>query len=155
MMQIWVDADACPAIIKDILFRAAERAQIPVTLVANQYLRTPPSRFIKSLQVMSGADVADARIIAEAQPGDVVITADIPLAAAVLKKGAFALDPRGGWFSEGTIEERLSMRAMLDQLRGSGIETGGPAPFTPRDGKAFAGELDRLLARHHRGLSAR
>ncbi|GAB3629671.1 YaiI/YqxD family protein [Pandoraea terrae] len=154
-MQIWVDADACPAVIKDILFRAAERAQVTVTLVANQYLRTPPSRFIKSLQVPSGADVADARIIELAEAGDVVITADIPLAAGVLKKGAFALDPRGGWFSEGTIEERLSMRAMLDQLRGSGVETGGPAPFSPRDGKAFAGELDRMLARHRSGLSAR
>ncbi|MGU7773260.1 YaiI/YqxD family protein [Burkholderia sp. MR1-5-21] len=147
-MQVLVDADACPAVIKDILFRAARRAEIPVTLVANQYLRTPPSPFIRSIQVPAGFDVADARIVELAESGDLVITADIPLAAAVLDKGAHVLDPRGSWFSRENIKERLSVRDMMDQLRSAGIDTGGPPPFSARDGKAFAGQLDRFLARH-------
>ena len=146
-MQVLVDADACPAVVKDMLFRAARRAEIHVTLVANQYLRTPPSPFIKALQVPAGFDAADARIVELVAAGDLVITADIPLAAAVLDKGAHALDPRGNWFSRENIEERLTMRAMMDQLRSSGIDTGGPAPYTARDGKASARQLDRFLAR--------
>lgn len=147
-MQVLVDADACPAVIKDMLFRAARRAEVCVTLVANQYLRTPPSPFIKALQVPAGFDAADARIVELTTAGDLVITADIPLAAAVLDKDAHALDPRGNWFSRDTIEERLSMRAMMDQLRSAGVETGGPAPFSARDGKTFAAQLDRFFARH-------
>ncbi|WP_431822372.1 YaiI/YqxD family protein [Burkholderia sp. F1] len=146
-MQVLVDADACPVVIKDMLFRAARRAEVQVTLVANQYLRTPPSPFIKALQVPAGFDAADARIVELVTAGDLVITADIPLAAAVLDKGAHALDPRGSWFSRENIEERLSTRAMLDQLRSTGIDTGGPAPYSARDSKAFAGQLDRFLAR--------
>ncbi|RQS63617.1 YaiI/YqxD family protein [Burkholderia sp. Bp8963] len=147
-MQVLVDADACPVVIKDMLFRAARRAEVHVTLVANQYLRTPPSPFIKALQVPAGFDSADARIVELVTAGDLVITADIPLAAAVLDKGAHALDPRGSWFSRENIEERLAMRAMLDQLRSTGIDTGGPAPYSARDSKAFAAQLDRFLARH-------
>ncbi|HTR10828.1 MAG TPA: YaiI/YqxD family protein [Paraburkholderia sp.] len=147
-MQVLVDADACPAVIKDMLFRAARRAEVQVTLVANQYLRTPPSPFIRSIQVPAGFDVADARIIELAATGDLVITADIPLAAAVLDKGAHALDPRGNWFTRENIQERLTLRDVMDQLRSAGVETGGPAPFGTRDSKAFASQLDRFLARH-------
>lgn len=149
-MQVLVDADACPAVIKDILFRAAKREEMMVTLVANQFLRTPPSPFVRSIQVPSGFDVADARIVEMVEAGDLVITADIPLAAAVIEKGGRALDPRGSWFTPENIKERLSVRDMMDQLRTAGIETGGPAPFSPRDGKAFAGELDRFLARQRK-----
>ena len=119
-----------------------------MTLVANQYLRTPPSPFIKSVQVSSGFDVADARIIEMAEAGDLVITADIPLAAGVLAKGAHALDSRGEWFSAENIEERLTIRAMMDQLRSTGVDTGGPSPYSPRDGKSFAAQLDRFLAKY-------
>ncbi|KWB77250.1 YaiI/YqxD family protein [Burkholderia ubonensis] len=146
-MQVLVDADACPVVVKDMLFRAARRAEVHVTLVANQYLRTPPSPIIKALQVPAGFDAADARIVELVTAGDLVITADIPFAAAVLDKGGHALDPRGNWFSRENIEERLSTRAMLDQLRSMGIDTGGPAPYGARDGKAFAAQLDRFLAR--------
>ncbi|MCE4063388.1 YaiI/YqxD family protein [Pandoraea sputorum] len=149
-MQVLVDADACPAVIKDILFRAAKREEMMVTLVANQFLRTPPSPFVRSIQVPSGFDVADARIVEMVEAGDLVITADIPLAAAVIEKGGRALDPRGSWFTPENIKERLSVRDMMDQLRTAGIETGGPAPFSPRDSKAFAGELDRFLARQRK-----
>ncbi|KIG03111.1 YaiI/YqxD family protein [Caballeronia concitans] len=149
-MQILVDADACPAVVKDILFRAGPRVSVCVTLVANQFLRTPPSPFIKAIQVPSGFDVADARIVELTQPGDLIITADIPLAAAVLAKAAHALDPRGEWFSAENIEERLTIRAMMDQLRGSGVDTGGPSPYSPRDSKHFAAQLDRFLTRVRR-----
>lgn len=147
-MQVLVDADACPAVIKDMLFRAARRAEVQVTLVANQYLRTPPSPFIKSIQVPAGFDAADARVVELVAAGDLVITADIPLAAAVIERGAHALDPRGNWFTRENIKERLTMRDVMDQLRNAGIDTGGPAPFSARDSKAFAGQLDRFLARH-------
>jgi uncharacterized protein len=147
-MQVLVDADACPAVIKDMLFRAARRAEVKVTLVANQYLRTPPSPFISAIQVPAGIDAADARIVELAASGDLVITADIPLAAAVIDKGAHALDPRGNWFTPENIRERLTMRDVMDQLRSTGIDTGGPAPFSARDSKTFAGQLDRFLARH-------
>lgn len=136
-MHVLVDADACPAVVKDVLFRAARRVEICVTLVANQYLRTPPSPFIKSIQVPAGFDAADARIVELATAGDLVITADIPLAAAALDKGAHVLDPRGGWFSRENIEERLTMREMMSQLRSAGIDTGGPPPYSARDSNAF------------------
>ena len=147
-MQVLVDADACPVVVKEMLYRAAQRVGVCVTLVANQYLRTPPSRFIKSLQVPAGFDAADNRIVELVNTGDLVITADIPLAAAALEKGAQVLDPRGTWFSRENIQERLTMRDVMDQLRASGIDTGGPAPYSPQDSKAFAGQLDRFLARH-------
>ncbi|WP_042300427.1 YaiI/YqxD family protein [Paraburkholderia kururiensis] len=147
-MQVLVDADACPVVVKEMLFRAARRVEVCVTLVANQYLRTPPSRFIKALQVPAGFDSADERIVQLVTHGDLVITADIPLAAAALEKGAYVLDPRGGWFSRENIEERLTMREVMDQLRSSGVGTGGPAPYTANDSKTFAGQLDRFLARH-------
>ncbi|VVD76813.1 YaiI/YqxD family protein [Pandoraea terrigena] len=147
-MQVFVDADACPFAIKEILFRAARREEVRLTLVANQFLRTPPSPFIKAIQVPAGFDVADARIVELVVAGDLVITADIPLAASVLEKGGMALDPRGNWFTGENIEERLSVRDMMDQLRNAGIETGGPAPFSARDSQSFAGQLDRFLARH-------
>ena len=144
--RIWVDADACPAVIRDILFRAAERARIPLTLVANQWLRTPPSRFIRSLQVQGGFDVADDAIVERAWAGDLVITQDIPLAARVLVNGAQAIDPRGERFTPDNIAERLSMRNFMDELRGAGVQTGGPAAFNARDRQAFANQLDRWLA---------
>ncbi|OZI51241.1 YaiI/YqxD family protein [Bordetella genomosp. 4] len=149
-MHIWVDADACPAVIKDILFRAAQRWQIPLTLVANQMLYTPPSPLIRAVQVPRGFDVADAHIVMHAEAGDLVITGDIPLAAEVLEKGAMALNPRGERYSPETIRERLAMRDMMEELRASGIETGGPASFSQADRKSFANQLDTLLARHAR-----
>jgi uncharacterized protein YaiI (UPF0178 family) len=148
-MQIWVDADACPAVIKEMLFRVADRMQIPVILVANKLLRTPPSRFIRAVQVPAGFDVADREIVLLAQPGDLVITADIPLAADIIAKGAHALNPRGEFYTKDNIQQHLSMRDFMDQLRrGSGVETGGPASFDQRDRHAFARQLDRHLARH-------
>lgn len=144
---IWVDADACPNVIKDILFRAAERAKIQVTLVANQWIRTPPSRFIKSIQVGSGIDVADSEIASRVGPFDLVITADIPLAALVLEKGALALNPRGELYTHDTIAQRLSMRNFMDELRGSGVNTGGPPTLHARDRQAFANQLDQWIAR--------
>jgi len=146
-MQVLVDADACPVVVKDMLFRAARRVEVCVTLVANQFLRVPPSPFIKAIQVPSGFDVADARIVELAQHGDLVITADIPLAAAALDKGAHVLDPRGNWFNRENIQERITMRDVMDQLRSTGIDTGGPPPYSQQDSKTFAGQLDRFLAR--------
>jgi uncharacterized protein YaiI (UPF0178 family) len=147
-MQIWVDADACPVVIKDMLFRAARRVGVTLTLVANQFLRVPPSPLIRAIQVPAGFDAADDLIAERVAAGDLVITADIPLAAAVLAKNAHALDPRGNWYTRDTIEERLRMRSMLDQLRSSGVDTGGPPAFSARDSRTFAAELDRWLARH-------
>jgi uncharacterized protein YaiI (UPF0178 family) len=144
--QVWVDADACPGVIRDILFRAAERVQVQVTLVANQWLRTPPSRFIRALQVPGGFDVADSAIVDRVQPGDLVVTQDIPLAARVLEKGAIALNPRGERYTPDTMAERLSMRNFMEELRGAGVQTGGPAAFHARDRQAFASELDRWLS---------
>ncbi|MGE0081354.1 MAG: YaiI/YqxD family protein [Thiohalomonadaceae bacterium] len=145
-MHIWVDADACPVVIKEILFRAAERTQVMLTLVANKPLRTPPSRFIRSMQVDAGFDVADARIAGQVQAGDLVITADIPLAAQVIERGAHALSPRGERYTTDNIRERLAMRNFMSQLRDSGIQTGGPPALSPADRQAFANQLDRLLA---------
>lgn len=146
-MNIWVDADACPAAVKEILYRAAERARVSLTLVANQPLRTPPSPFIRALQVPLGFDVADNEIARRVEPRDLVITADIPLAAAVIERGGHALDPRGELFSAETIRERLTMRDFMDELRASGVQTGGPSPLSHGDRQRFANQLDRLLAR--------
>ncbi|KLD63682.1 YaiI/YqxD family protein [Dyella japonica] len=143
--QIWVDADACPAPIKEVLFRAAEREQVQVTLVANQWLRTPPSRFVRAIQVPGGFDVADAEIVERVNAGDLVVTQDIPLAALVIEKGALAVHPRGELYTPDTIAQRLSMRNFMDELRGSGVDTGGPAAFHARDKQAFANQLDRWL----------
>jgi uncharacterized protein YaiI (UPF0178 family) len=146
-MQIWVDADACPGVIKEILFRAAERAAITTTLVANTLLRTPPSRYIRAMQVPRGFDVADNEIVQRLQPGDLVITADIPLASDVIAKGAHALNPRGEFYTRDNIEALLTMRNFMEQLRGSGVETGGPAAFAHSDRQAFANQLDQFLTR--------
>lgn len=147
-MHIWVDADACPAVIKDILFRAAERTLIPTTLLANHYLRTPPSKVIDFIQVSSGFDVADDEIVKRASVGDLVITADIPLAAEVVEKGCLALNPRGELYTESNIKQRLNMRDFMDNLRSSGIQTGGAPPISQADRQAFANNLDKLLAKH-------
>jgi hypothetical protein len=152
-MQIWVDADACPGVIKEILFRAAERAQVPLMLVANKLLRTPPSRHIKAIQVPAGFDVADGKIVQHLEPGDLVITADIPLAAEVIAKGGHALNPRGEFYTPDTVRERLNMRDFMDTLRSSGVETGGPSSLSQNDRKAFASQLDRFLARNRKKSS--
>ncbi|HEY0209150.1 YaiI/YqxD family protein [Acerihabitans sp.] len=145
-MAIWVDADACPKVIKEILFRAAQRLSVMVTLVANQTLAVPPSPFIRTLRVAAGFDVADNEIVRRVGPGDLVITADIPLAAEVLEKGAVALNPRGELYRPETIRERLTMRDFMDTLRSSGIQTGGPPPLSQRERQEFARELDKWLA---------
>lgn len=149
-MKIWVDADACPGPIKEILFRVADRIQVKLTLIANQTLRVPPSPWIRSLRVPSGFDVADQRIAQEVESGDIVITADIPLAAQVIDKGAHVIDPRGDILDAANIQERLTMRNFMDGLRGSGVETGGPAVFSVADRQAFANRLDALLAKLRR-----
>lgn len=143
--QIWVDADACPGPIKEILFRGAERAQVMVTLVANQMLRTPPTRWVRAIQVAGGFDVADNEIVQRLAAGDLVVTQDIPLAAQAIDKGALALHPRGELYTRETIAQRLSMRNFMDELRGAGVDTGGPAAFHARDRQAFANQLDRWL----------
>ena len=150
-MTIWVDADACPNVIKEVLFRAADRTQIELVLVANQYLRVPPSRFIRATIVPKGFDVADNEIVRLCQPGDLVITADIPLAAEVLEKGGAALNPRGERYSDATIKERLTLRDFMDTMRSSGIQTGGPAALSQRDRQQFAAELDKWLLAVKRG----
>jgi len=137
-------------LIKDILFRVANRTKTPVTLIANQMLHVPPSPWIKSLQVPSGFDVADLRIAQEAQAGDIVVTADVPLAALVVEKRAWVIDPRGDLIDHNTIAARLTMRNFMEELRGSGVETGGPAAFSAKDARAFANQLDRLLVRASR-----
>jgi uncharacterized protein len=147
-LKIWVDADACPAVIKEILFRAAERTGVPVTLVANQPLRVPRSKLINAIQVAAGFDVADNEIVKRLDAGDLVVTADIPLAAEVLAKGGQALGPRGELYSADTIRAQLTMRDFMETLRASGVQTGGPAAIGPGDRKAFADRLDRLLTKH-------
>ena len=144
--KIWVDADACPKVIKEILFRAADRVGMPLILVANQPLQVPGSRYIRTIQVGAGFDVADNHIVQQAEAGDLVITADIPLAAEVIAKGCLALNPRGELYTEDNIRQRLNMRDFMDTLRGSGVDTGGPASFSHSDRQAFANQLDRLLA---------
>ena len=146
--HIWVDADACPKVIKEILYRAADRTGVRLTLVANQPLDVPRSRNIESIQVSSGFDVADNYIVQKAAAGDLVITADIPLAAEVIEKGGQALNPRGERYTENNIRQRLNMRDFMDSLRSSGVEAGGgPAAFSQSDRQAFANQLDRLLAK--------
>lgn len=144
-MHIWVDADACPAVIKDILFRAAERTGLPLTLVANQYLRVPGLPNIRMTQVPSGFDEADKYIVANVQAGDLVITADIPLAAEVVARDAHALSPKGELYGKENIRELLDLRNFMDTLRSTGVDTGGPAPFSAADRQSFANRLDRLL----------
>ncbi len=145
--RIWVDADACPSVIKDILFRAAQRASIHLTLIANRLLAVPPSPWIHAVQVPHGFDVADQEIIKRLHPGDLIITADIPLASEALANGGLALSPRGEFFSADTIQAQLTMRDFMDNLRASGIQTGGPPPFSQADRKQFAAQLDKWLAR--------
>ena len=147
-LQLWVDADACPNVIKDILFRAAERRRIVCTLVANQFIPVPRVAWMKSIQVPAGFDVADDRIVELIQPGDLAITADIPLAAKVVEKGAYALNPRGTFYTADNIRQRLTMRNFMEELRSSGVQVGGPATFSQQDRMAFANALDRFLAQH-------
>lgn len=146
-MPIWVDADACPAVVKDILFRAAERAHTQVILVANQALRIPPSAYIRSVQVAAGFDVADNYIVQNMEPGDLVITADIPLAAEVIEKGALVISPRGEELTTDNIKSRLTMRNFMEEMRSSGQVSGGPPPLSKRDRQVFANALDRLLSK--------
>ncbi|WP_018607320.1 YaiI/YqxD family protein [Uliginosibacterium gangwonense] len=146
-MRIWVDADACPVPIKEILFRAAERKQLETCLVANQMLRVPASPYIRAIQVPGGFDVADHYILQQIKPGDLVVTSDIPLAAGVVERAALAISPRGELYSEANIREALSMRDFMESLRSAGVQTGGPAAFGPADRQAFAKRLDQLLQR--------
>lgn len=146
-MKIWVDADACPVVIKDILFRAAERTKTHLTLVANQFIRTPPSPYLKAIQVSSGFDVADNEIVQRAEKDDLVITSDIPLAAEVIEKGCQALSPRGELFTKDNIRGRLNIRDFMDTMRSSGIHAGGPPPLSQSDRMNFANHLDRILAK--------
>ncbi|MGE0623907.1 MAG: YaiI/YqxD family protein [Pseudomonadales bacterium] len=151
---LWVDADACPRAIRDVLFRAADRREVRVVLVANQFLRKPPSAFVSVVQVESGFDVADRTIVERLQPGDLVITADIPLADEVIAKGGTALTPRGMLYTRENIKDHLSRRDMLDELRSSGVITGGPPSLDKRDVQAFANGLDRFLTRALAGSPA-
>lgn len=150
-MKIWVDADACPVVIKEILFRAANRTKIEVTLVANQAIRIPPSAYIKFIQVGSGFDVADNEIVKRLESNDLVITGDIPLAAEVIEKGAIAINPRGELYTEENIKARLNMRDFMETLRSSGVNTGGPPPLNQTDRQKFANQLDRLLTKYSQG----
>jgi uncharacterized protein YaiI (UPF0178 family) len=147
-MRIWVDADACPNVIKEILFRAADRVRVELILVANAPLRTPPSNYIRAMQVEQGFDVADQEIARRAASGDLVITADIPLAAQLVERGVHALNPRGEMYTTDNIRERLRVRNLLDELRGSGVHTGGPATLSQADRQSFGNALDGFLARH-------
>lgn len=146
-MKIWVDADACPVVVKEILFKAAERRQVEVILVANQYLKTPSSKYVRALQVPSGFDVADNEIVRQMSEDDLVITSDIPLADEVISKGGSALSPRGELFTMDNIKARLNVRDFMETMRSSGIQTGGPPSFNAQDRKAFADQLDRWLVK--------
>ena len=150
-MQIWVDADACPKVIKEILFRAATRTKIQLTLIANQMLAVPPSPLIRSVQVPAGFDVADNEIVRRAASGDLVITSDLPLAAELIEKGAHVISHRGEWYSAANIGPLLNMRDFMDNLRASGIQTGGPPAMSQSERQTFAGHLDRFLAQHAAG----
>ena len=149
-MEIWVDADACPVVIKQILFKAAERTKTRITFIANQYTKTPPSKFVRSIKVSSGFDVADKEIVNRVKKGDLVITGDIPLADEVLTKGGEVLSPRGELFTKHNIKSKLNIRDFMDTLRGSGVQTGGPSSFSQSDRKAFADHLDRWLQNKQR-----
>ncbi len=146
-MSIWVDADACPVAIKEILYRAAERTQTRIVLVANQHLRTPPSKYVSSLQVPKGFDVADDEIVKRVTSGDMVITSDVPLADEVISKGAFVLTARGEELTASNIKSRLNIRDFMDTMRASGAHTGGPPPLSGADKQAFGNALDRWLAK--------
>ncbi len=152
-MRIWVDADACPNVIKEILFRATTRVRMNLTLVANTKIHHPKSAYIDAVVVAAGADVADAYIVEHAEPGDLVITADIPLVAGMIEKGGFALNPRGEMYTSDNIRGALSMRNFMDNLRGEGVVTGGPAAFSATDRQCFANQLDRFLVRHMKSAS--
>ncbi len=147
-MHIWVDADACPRPIKDVLFRAATKREVPLTLIANQYLKTPPSRWIQALQVPAGFDVADNEILKRMSPGDLVITQDIPLADEVIGAGGIAINPRGTQYTDANIKDHLQRRDMMDELRGIGEITGGPSALSGKHVQTFANALDRLLTKH-------
>jgi uncharacterized protein YaiI (UPF0178 family) len=147
-MQIWIDADACPKVIKDILFRAANRTHTVIVLVANRVLRPPSSPYVKAIQVAGGFDVADNHIIQHSQSGDLVITADIPLAAEIIAKGGHALNPRGEFYTPDNIRERLAVRNLLDELRSTGVTTGGPSALSQADRQTFANQLDRFLTKY-------
>lgn len=147
-MQIWVDADACPVVIKEIVFKAASRTKVQTTLVANQYIQTPPSKFINSIRVASGFDVADDEIVKRMNIGDLVITSDIPLAAEVIEKGGMALSPRGELHTTENIKSRLNMRDFMDTMRASGVQTGGPPPLSQANRQAFANHLDSILTKY-------
>ncbi len=149
-MKIWVDADACPAMIKEVLFKAVERVGVETTLVANRLVQVPPSRFIRALKVTAGFDVADNEIVKRLGAGDLVITGDIPLAAEVIALGGHALNPRGELYSADTIRQKLTMRDFMDTMRGSGLHSGGPPALNAKDRKSFADQLDRLLTRYAR-----
>ena len=144
---MWVDADACPSVVKDILFKAADRRKMNLVLVANQYLKTPPSKYIRAIQVPAGFDVADDEIVRQIQAGDLVITSDIPLANEVIEKGGDVLSPRGERYTKDNIAGRLNMRDFMETMRSSGIQTGGPPAFSQQDRKAFGDQLDRWLAK--------
>ncbi len=146
-MEIWVDADACPSVVKDIIFRAAERTKMNTTFVANQFIKTPPSQYIQAVQVSSGFDVADNEIVARLHPGDLVITSDIPLAAEVIEKGGLALSVRGDLYTAENIRSLLNMRDFMDTMRSSGVHTGGPAAMKQSDRQAFANQLDKILTK--------
>jgi len=152
-LHIWVDADACPKVIKEILYRAVKRLRIPMTLVANKRVFVPDFPLLELIVVAAGADVADSEIVARMNPGDLVITADIPLAADVIANGGHALNPRGTFYSEANVKQHLSMRNFMDNLRGSGVMTGGPAAFSNADRVAFANQLDRFLTSHRKAQS--
>ena len=149
-MQIWVDADACPRQAKEVLFKAADKRQVVTTLVANQYLKTPPSPHIKALQVSQGFDVADNEIVARLVPGDLVITADIPLADEVITKGGAAISPRGAIYTKENIKDILSRRDMMEQLRDSGMVSGGPDAYSKKDVQQFANALDRYITQNNK-----
>ena len=149
-MKIWVDADACPGVIKEILFRVADRAKVEVTLVANHSIHIPPSRFITMVTVPSGFDVADDEIVKRLEAGDLVITADIPLASEVIDKGGVALNPRGELYTEQNIKSILNMRDFMDTMRASGVHTGGPAAMGASEKQAFGNQLDRFVTKHHK-----
>ena len=146
-MKIWVDADACPVAIKDILFKASQRTSVPLTLVANHYLKTPPTPWITSMVVESGFDVADDEIVKRVETADLVITSDIPLADEVITKGGQALSPRGELHTKENIKSRLNIRDFMDTMRASGVQSGGPPPLSQQDKQAFANHLDRILAK--------
>jgi uncharacterized protein YaiI (UPF0178 family) len=147
MVCIWVDADACPGVVREIIVRAANRTRIEAVFVANQQIRLPPGPFTRSMQVPGGFDVADQAIVDALQPGDLVVTADIPLAADAITRGAEAVNPRGDPYSPDTIRQKLNLRDFMDTMRSSGVQSGGPPPYGQKERQAFANALDRYLAR--------